>query len=112
VSTLIRAFVDAGIVQEQQEQAAERNRTLRLRRLVAALTVLVIVTVALAGYAFQQREAATSARDNATAARDNAQSREVAIEADQVRQSAGLAAQLSLAAYRIAPTAEPRACLL
>jgi WD40 repeat protein/transcriptional regulator with XRE-family HTH domain len=113
VGTLIRAFVDAGIVREQQEQAAERNRTLRLRRLVAALTVLVIVTVALAGYAFQQREAATSARDNATAARDNAQSREVAIEADQARgQSAGLAAQLSLAAYRIAPTAEARASLL
>jgi WD40 repeat protein len=113
LSALIRAFVDAGIVREQQEQAAERNRTLRLRRLVAALTVLVIVTVALAGYAFQQREAATSARDNATAARDNAQSREVAIEADQVRgQSAELAAQLSLAAYRIAPTAEARASLL
>jgi WD40 repeat protein len=113
LGTLIRAFVDAGVALEQQEQAAERNRTLRLRRLVAALTVLVIVTVALAGYAFQQREAATSARDNATAARDNAQSREVAIEADQVRgQSAELAAQLSLAAYRIAPTAEARASLL
>jgi len=113
LGTLTRAFVDAGIVAERLEQATERNRTLRLRRLVAALTVLVIATVALAGYAFQQREAATSAQDGATAARDTAQSREVAIEADQVRgQSAGLAAQLSMAAYRIAPTADARASLL
>jgi WD40 repeat protein len=113
LGTLTRAFVDAGIAAERLEHAAERTRTMRLRRLAAALTVLVIVTVGLAGYAFRQREAATSARDNATAARDTAQSREVAIEAGQVRrQSAGLAAQLSLAAYRIAPTAEARASLL
>jgi WD40 repeat protein/transcriptional regulator with XRE-family HTH domain len=113
LGALTRAFVDAGIAQEQLQQAVERNRTLRLRRLVAALTILVILTVALAGYAFQQREAATRARDNATAARDTAQSREVAIEADQVRgQNPGLAAQLSLAAYRITPTAEARASLL
>ena len=113
LGTLTRAFVDAGTAQERLQQAAERNRTRRLRRLVAALTVLVLVTVALAGYAFQQRQAATSARDNATMAKNTAQSREVAIEADQVRgQSAGLAAQLSLAAYRIAPTADARASLL
>ncbi|HEX3387818.1 MAG TPA: ATP-binding protein, partial [Streptosporangiaceae bacterium] len=102
LGTLTRAFVDAGTAQERLQQTAERNRTRRLRRLVAALTVLVLVTVALAGYAFQQRQAATSAQDNATMAKNTAQSREVAIEADQVRgQSAGLAAQLSLAAYRI-----------
>ena len=113
LGTLPRAFVDAGIVQERLQQAAERNRTLRLRRLVAALSVLVVVTVGLAGYAFQQRQAATRARDNATTARNTAQSREVAIEADQIRgQSAALAAQLSLAAYRIRPTAEARASLL
>ena len=113
LSTLTRAFVDAGIAAERLQQAAERNRTARLRRLVAALSVLVVLTVGLAGYAFQQRQAATRARDNATAAKNTAQSREVAVEADQVRgQSAGLAAQLSLAAYRIAPTAEARASLL
>jgi WD40 repeat protein/transcriptional regulator with XRE-family HTH domain len=113
LGTLTGAFVDAGIVAERVQQAAERNRALRLRRLVAALTVLVLVTIGLAGYAFQQRQAATRARDNATAARNTAQSREVAIEADQVRgQSAGVAAQLSLAAYRIAPTADARASLL
>jgi WD40 repeat protein len=113
LGTLTRAFVDAGIVQERLQQATERRHTRRLRRLVAALTVLVLVTVALAAYAFQQRHEATSAQDTATAAKNTAQSREVAIEADQVRgQSAGLAAQLSLAAYRIAPTADARASLL
>jgi WD40 repeat protein/transcriptional regulator with XRE-family HTH domain len=113
LGALTLAFVDAGIVAERLQQAAERNRTNRLRRLVAALTVLVILTVALAGYAFQQRQEATSARDGATAAKTTAQSREVAVEADQARgQSAGLAAQLSLAAYRIAPTAEARSSLL
>ena len=113
LGTLTRAFVDAGIAAERLQQAAERNRTVRLRRLVAALSVLVVLTVGLSGYAFQQRQAATRARNNATAARNTAQSREVAVEADQVRgQSAGLAAQLSLAAYRIAPTADARASLL
>jgi hypothetical protein len=113
LGTLTRAFVDAGIAAERLQQAAERNRTVRLRRLVAALSVLVVLTVGLSGYAFQQRQAATRARNNATAARNTAQSREVAVEAEQVRgQSAGLAAQLSLAAYRIAPTADARASLL
>ena len=75
--------------------------------------MLVILTVGLAGYAFQQREAATTARDNATGARNTAQSREVAIEADQVRaENASVAAQLSLAAYQITPTADARASLL
>ena len=113
LGTLTRDFVDAGIAAERLQQTAEHNRTVRLRRLVAALSVLVVLTVGLSGYAFQQRQAATRARDNATAARNTAQSREVAVEADQVRgQSAGLAAQLSLAAYRIAPTADARASLL
>ena len=39
LGTLTRAFVEAGIAHERLQQAAERHRTLRLRRLVAALTV-------------------------------------------------------------------------
>jgi WD40 repeat protein/transcriptional regulator with XRE-family HTH domain len=106
LTPLAQEFVDAGAAQQKIHREAERKRTRRLRRLVATLTVAVLATVTLAGYAFQQREAATSARDNAD-------SREVAIEASQVRgQSVSLAAQLSLAAYRIAPTAQARAALL
>jgi WD40 repeat protein len=113
LSRLAREFVRASVAQQDIGRQAERSRTRRLHHLVAALTALVLVTISLAGYAFQQRQAADSARDSAAAARDNADSREVAIEAAQVRgQSVSLAAQLSLAAYRIAGTSVARSSLL
>src|SRR5205807_1850474 len=84
----------------------ERRRTRWLRQLVAALTVLVLLTVGLAGYAFRQRQLLLTAQDPA-------QSRTVAIEADQVRANdPGLAAQLSVAAYDISHTQQARASLL
>ncbi len=101
-----RDFVDAGIAEERARQAAARRHTRRLRQQVAALTVLVLLTVGLAGYAFHQRQAATTASNEA-------ESRTVAVEAGQLRpQDPALAAQLSLAAYRIYPTAGARASLL
>ena len=113
LDTLARDFVTAGTAAEEVQAAAERNRTRRLRRLVIALTALVVLTVGLAGYAFRQREAATSARSSATSAMNSAQSREVAIEADEIRgQNTALAAQLSIAAYQIATTPDARASLL
>jgi WD40 repeat protein len=106
-------FVDASIAHEAMRQQAARHRTRRLRRMVAALAALALATCGLAAYSFQQRQAANSARDRAAAARDDAESREVAIEADQIRgQNVSLAAQLSLASYRIAPTSEARSSLL
>ena len=60
----------------------------------------------LAGFAFQQRHAATVARDDAN-------SREIALEAGQVRgQDAPLAADLSVAAYDTARTPQATASLL
>ena len=113
LDTLTGDFVTAGTAEERLQEAAERRRARRLRRLVAALTAAAVVTIGLAGYAFQQREAATSARDRATSAMNIAQSREVAIEADEIRgQNTSLAAQLSIAAYRIATTPQARASLL
>jgi WD40 repeat protein/transcriptional regulator with XRE-family HTH domain len=106
LSFLAQEFVDASAAQQKIHHEAERKRTRRLHRLVATLTVAVLATVAAAGYAFQQREVATTARNDAD-------SREVAIEASQIRgQMVSLAAQLSAAAYRIAPTAQARAALL
>ena len=103
---LAREFVDTSVAEDKLRQRAERRRTRRLQRLVGALMVLVLAVFGLAGYAFQQRRAA----DGARAAAD---SREVAIEANQVRgQSVSLAAQLSLAAYRIAVTPQASASLL
>ena len=113
LDTLARDFVNAGTAAEKLQETAERNRTRWLRRLVAALTVLVLVTIGLTAYAFRQRQAATTARNTATSAMNTAESREVAIEAEEIRgQNTALAAQLSMAAYRIAPTSGARASLL
>ena len=99
-------FVTASIAAEQATKRAERRRTRSLQRLTAALAVLVLAAAALAGFAFQQRHAATSARDDAD-------SREIAVEAGQVRgQDAPLAAQLSVAAYHAAHTPQATASLL
>ena len=106
LSQLGQDFVDAGIAEERAQRAAERRRTRRLRQLVAALTAVVVVAVGLAGYAFRQRQIATTAKEEA-------ESRTVAVEAGQVRPNdPALAAQLSLTAYRIWPSAGARASLL
>ena len=104
--TLAGEFIAASIAAEQEHQLAERRRTRRLRRLVASLVVLVVAVGTLAGFAFQQRQEATTARDDAN-------SREIAVEAGQVRgQDAPLAAQLSVAAYDTAGTPQATASLL
>jgi transcriptional regulator with XRE-family HTH domain len=106
LSPLASEFMAAAVTGEQARERAERNRTRRLTRLVGALTVLAVAVFGLAGYSFQQRM-------KAAAARNNADSREVAVEAGQVRgQNAPLAAQLSLAAYGIARTPEALASVL
>ena len=103
---LASEFIAASIAAEQAHEHAERSRTRRLKRLVAALAVLVVAVGALAGYSFQQRQEATTARDDAN-------SREIAVEAGQVRgQDAPLAAQLSVAAYDTAHTPQATASLL
>jgi transcriptional regulator with XRE-family HTH domain len=99
-------FIAASTAAEQASERAERRRTRRLQRLVAALAVLVVAVGTLAGYSFQQRQAATTARDDAD-------SREIAVEAGQVRgQDAPLAADLSVAAYDTARTPQATASLL
>jgi WD40 repeat protein/transcriptional regulator with XRE-family HTH domain len=113
LSRLARDFVESSIAQDERHQQAERSRARRLRRLVAALVALVLATCGLTAYSLLQRMAADAARVSATAARDEAESREVAVEASQIRgQNVTLAAQLGLAAYRIADTAEARSSLL
>jgi len=62
-ATLAGEFVAASVAAEREHQHAERRRTRALQRLVAALAVLVVAVGTLAGFAFQQRQAATSARD-------------------------------------------------
>ena len=106
LGSVASAFIAASDAAERAHQRAERRRTRSLQRLVAALTVLVVAAGAAAGFAFQQRHAATTARDDAN-------SREIAVEAGQVRgQDAPLAADLSVAATDIARTPQATASLL
>ncbi|HEY1642418.1 MAG TPA: helix-turn-helix domain-containing protein [Streptosporangiaceae bacterium] len=98
LSKAARQFLAASAAHEQATVEAERRRSRRLARLVAALAVLVLATVGLAGYAFSQRRAAMTEQLIAD-------SRELAAEASQLRgQDPSVAAQLSLAAYRTART--------
>ena len=106
LGTLASEFVSASIAEVQARDRAERRRARRLQRLVAALTVLLVAVCGLAGYAFQQRQVAGTARDDAN-------SREIAVEAGQVRGlDAPVAAQLSVAAYRTAQTPQAIASLI
>ncbi|MER5888020.1 WD40 repeat domain-containing protein [Streptomyces sp. NPDC001941] len=101
-----REFLAEGRAAERSREARERRRTRRLRQLLALLTALVAVAGTLAGVAVVQRRDAE--RD-----RKVALSRLVAARSERLRGSdLALAAQLSLAAYRTAPTPEARAALL
>jgi len=106
LGTLASEFVSASIAEDQARERAERSRARRLQRLVAALTVLLLAVCGLAGYAFQQRQETGTARDDAN-------SREIAVEAGQVRGlDAPVAAQLGVAAYRTAQTPQAVASLI
>ena len=103
LAPLAGEFVTAAVAEEAARERAERRRTRRLQRLVAALTALTVAVLGLAAYSFDQRQTATTARDDAN-------SREIALEASQVRgQDPRLAAQLSVAAYNIAQTPQAAA---
>jgi WD40 repeat protein/transcriptional regulator with XRE-family HTH domain len=99
-------FVDASFARDRAEQAEQRRNSGRIRRLAAALAVVLLFTAALAGYALHQQSAMGQQRDQAD-------SRQDAAEATDLRsQDPALAAQLSLAAYRMAPTTQARGSLL
>ena len=106
LNLLERAFLDASIAQRREAERASRRQASRLRAFSAALAALVLAAAVLAGLAFQQRSSAVNARNVAV-------SRQLAIEADQLRGTdIALAMQLSLIAYQIAPTAEASSSLL
>jgi len=96
LSPVARAFLRAGI----------RRDRIRRGRAVSVLSVLLVVTLLLAGYAVIQQRAAEHQRDVAV-------SRQVVGQALELRDTnPALAAQLSLAAYRLAPTPEARGSLI
>ncbi|GEL24449.1 hypothetical protein PSU4_34030 [Pseudonocardia sulfidoxydans NBRC 16205] len=99
-------YLRASTARRDRELADSRRGTRRLRSAVAVLVVLVLAVGVLAVVATAQRVSAVAARDTAT-------SRELAVQAQTLRESdPGLAAQLAVAAYRISPTDTARSSLL
>jgi WD40 repeat protein len=110
---LAAEFVDASSAEQTARQRAERLRTRRLQGIIAVLTALVVAVATLTVYAFRQQQYAFDQGEAATTASNNANSREVAIEAGQLRGvDPSLAAQLGVAAYGIAHTPQATASLL
>jgi len=106
MNALERAYLERSGAAREAERRAARRRIRVLRRLVAALVVLVVVSFGSAGYAFRAGRSATHARDEAL-------SRQVAIESARARDvDPALAEQLALTAYRISPTLDARSALL
>ena len=96
VSSTARTFLRASI----------RRDRLRRRRAITVLSVLLVVALAAAAVAVIQQRAAERERDVAISQRAAAQARELRAT------NPALAAQLSLAAYRLVPTPETRGGLL
>ncbi|MEV7137416.1 nSTAND1 domain-containing NTPase [Streptomyces tauricus] len=101
-----RTFLDASRAAADSERAAARRRARRLRRLTGLLTVLLLIASATTF-------SAVRAQDTANRQRNIALSQKAAGEAAALRATdPALAAQLSLAAYRLSPTADARGSLL
>jgi WD40 repeat protein/transcriptional regulator with XRE-family HTH domain len=106
LSRLERDLLDASVVQADAEQVTARRRTRRLRALAVAASVFAV----LAGVSAL---AAVQARSEALQARDEALSRQVALSSARLAEvDPGLAAQLAVVGYDIAPTSEARGALL
>lgn len=113
LTALERAFVTASMARAEQEQRDERLRARRMRTLFAVVAVLALVTSVLSVYLSRAIGDADEQRAAAEDARNRALSRQVAIQASQLRETdPALAMQLSLAAYDLAPTVEARSSLL
>ncbi|MFB0614628.1 XRE family transcriptional regulator [Streptomyces sp. AGS-58] len=101
-----QAFVDAGTAAEAAADDSARRRARRLRFLVALLAVLVVVA-AIATVDARRAEDEVTRQRNAAVARTIADSATGLVDTDP-----GLAVQLGLTAYRLAPTARTRDALV
>lgn len=105
-----------GAVEQEFLAASARHatRTQALRRgVVAMLAALTLIATGTAGIALTQRAAAIAQRATADQQRDLAVSRDLATRSEAMGNTdPTLAALLSVAAWRIAPTREARAALV
>ncbi|HEX6345261.1 hypothetical protein [Umezawaea sp.] len=101
-----RRLLDASLAEEAAETERARRRAQQQKQAVALLSVLFLLAVTATAYAVSTQQSARRQRDHAL-------SEIAAAKAVNMRVRApALAAQLSLAAYRLAPTDEARASLI
>ena len=111
--TVEQDFLEASVARDQARTLAERRRRRRLNRLFASIAALAAMSMVLSLVLVVTVHRANLARHAANSARDDALSRQVAIQANRLRDSdPALATQLSLAAYDISPTVEARSSVL
>ncbi|OXM50344.1 hypothetical protein CFP71_28355 [Amycolatopsis thailandensis] len=99
-------FFDASIAADARERDGKRRATRRQHRLLALLTVLLVLAISITVYALHAQQQVAHERNTAIAlkALDDINS--------LARSAPGEAALLSLAAYRLAPSAPTRDSLI
>ncbi|GAA4616723.1 hypothetical protein GCM10023195_74450 [Actinoallomurus liliacearum] len=106
LTPLVREFLEASATREYRERFAARRRSRRLRLFAAALAALLVLASAALGVAVHNGQVIRDERNSALSGK-------VANEATALgAANPALAAQLALAAYRLAPTPEARGSLL
>jgi WD40 repeat protein len=106
LSRVEKDFLEQSDALATRTALATRRRTVRQRLLVLAAVVAVVVAATFAAVA-------DAARTDALAARDTALSQQIASTVQTLRVTdPAVAAQLSVAGYRVAPTSEARSMLI
>ena len=106
LSTTEEEFVDASVAEQDRALRAQMRTNRRLRVLLGAVALVLVVALVAGVIAFVQRRRAADARDRADVARVAAVSRSV------IDRQADLGLLLAVAAYRLDQTAETRSTLL
>ncbi|WP_148571212.1 helix-turn-helix domain-containing protein [Nocardioides caldifontis] len=113
LTPLERSYVEATTALHERQQRLEERRARRVRIGVVAVALLALATSVLSAYLLESGRETDRLRAAAETARNEAQSRQAAVQADHLRATEpALAAQIALAAYRLAPTVEARSVLL
>ncbi|GAB3841776.1 hypothetical protein GCM10027610_051540 [Dactylosporangium cerinum] len=108
-----RDFIDASLARREADQLRGRRQVRRRQQTIALVAALATLALSVGFYAHQAEAASRHERQVANRIAAEALSRLVAGKADRLRgKDVSLAMQLSLVAYRIAPTAEARSSLL
>jgi energy-coupling factor transporter ATP-binding protein EcfA2 len=106
-------FLQESQRQQELDEAIARAQTRRRYVLTSLLAVFAVITASVLVIAQEQRTAADRQEQAASVARAEALSRLIADKADRLRElDPALGAQLSIVAYRTAPTSEARSSLL